>query len=124
MPLTPDGVEPDFYILPAEFVGMAEIDKDGYLDIGGVKILAPWGTVGVYVLRSSDDLSVIEIHMARHDGLAQEELDRENAEAERYPLGPKAYWREKMVGKYRYGTDHHLMTDAEFEEDWYDDDDA
>jgi hypothetical protein len=51
-------------------------------------------------------------------GLAQEELDEENREAERYPLGPKAYWRSKMVGKYTYGLDQHLMTDEEFEQEW------
>lgn len=129
-------------ILGAEYVGEARHGEGGTLRIGEpgpdgtgvVEInlsrtgLDPDGyccwwnthTVGVYVRRASDDLSVIEIHMARHDGLAQEELDRENAEAERYPLGPKEYWRGKMVGKYRYGADSHLMTNDEFEEDWDD----
>lgn len=117
--MTPDPV----LILPAEFVGLART-VEGQLDIGGVKVTAEWsvdGTVAVYVRRESATLRVMEIHMAKHDGLAQEELDEENAEAERYPLGPKEYWRSKMVGKYRYGADAHLMTEDEFEEDWFDD---
>lgn len=129
-------------ILGAEYVGEARHGAGGILRIGEpgpdgtgvVEInlsrtgLNPDGyccwwnthTVAVYVRRLSDDLSVAEIHMTRHDGLAQEELDRENAEAERYPLGPKEYWRGKMVGKYRYGPDQHLLTDEEFEADWED----
>jgi hypothetical protein len=117
---------PDFYILPAEFVGHAACGSDGKLRIGEgdhvVEVdLAHIGSrnkIGVYVRRSSNDLSVIEIHMARHDGLAQEQLDAENAEAERYPLGVKEYWRGKMVGKYTYNHGH-PMTDEEFEEDWW-----
>ena len=106
-------------ILPAEFVGMAQADAEGMLDVGGVKVrLWPSATIGVYVRRMSSDLSVAEIMMARHDGLAQEELDEENMEADRYPLGPKEYWRTKMVGKYTYGLDGHLMTEEEFEADW------
>jgi hypothetical protein len=45
-------------------------------------------------------------------------LDAKNEEAERYPLGPKEYWRGEMVGKYRYGSDSHVMTNEEFEADW------
>lgn len=106
-------------ILPAEHVGNATA-VDGVLDIGGVKIdLGNWiGPIAVYVRRSSKDLSVIEIALARHDGLAQEQLDEQNAEAERYPGGPKEYWRGEMVGKYAYGIDNHVMTEAEFEADW------
>jgi len=89
-----------------------------YLDIAGVKVRWASGPVGVYVRRSSRDLSVIEIAIARHDGLAQEALEVENEEAGRYPLGPMEYWRTRMVGKYRYGPDQHLMTDEEFERDW------
>jgi hypothetical protein len=97
---------------------MAE-PKDGQLNVGGVSI--PWGScsVGVYVRRTSRDLSVSEICLAHHDGLAQEELYHQNEMAEVYPLGPKEYWRSEMVGKYRYGSDSHLMTDEEFEDDWY-----
>ena len=105
------------YIMPAEHIGEAN-SPGRILDIGGVKIDV-WGeSVSVYVRRDSDDLRVIEIHIVRHDGLAQEELDQQNAEAERYPLGPKEYWRSEMVGKYTYGSDGHTMTDEEFEADW------
>lgn len=112
-------------ILSAEYYGEAKIE-DGILNVGGLEIImnAPgedyWrrGTCSVYVRRVSDTLSVMEVAIAHHDGLAQEELDQENFEAERYPLGPKEYWRSKMVGKYTYGLDHHLMTDEEFEEDF------
>jgi hypothetical protein len=44
------------------------------------------------------------------DQYAQEELDAENAEAERYPLGPKEFWRARMVVNYLYGPDRHPMT--------------
>lgn len=115
-------VEAKTFILPAEYVGTAE-PKDGFLDIGGVQIAWDRGNVGVYVRRRSSDLSVIEIAIASHDGLAQEELDVENAEAERYPLGKKEYWRSKMVGKYLTGPDQHPMTDDEFEAEWDEDDD-
>lgn len=108
------------YIMPAEFVGSADI-VDGVLNVGGVPVRIGrehCSDIGVYVRRYSRDLSVAEVHLAFHDGLAQEELDQENAEAERYPLGPKEYWRSKSVGKDRYGPDQHLMTDEEFEADW------
>jgi hypothetical protein len=36
----------------------------------------------------------------------------------RYPLGPKEFGRNRLVGKATYGQDGHLMTDAEFDEDW------
>lgn len=105
-------------ILPAEFVGTATV-KDGVLDAGGVKVPIEWAEpVCVYVRRRSDDLSVIEIALADHDGLAEEELREQNEEAERYPLGPKEYWRGVMVGHYTYGADGHTMTDEEFEQDW------
>lgn len=106
------------YILPAEFLGMAIPDEDGTINVGGVKV--PWNScaVGVYVRRISRDLSVSEICIAHHDGLAQEELDAKNEEAERYPAGPKEYWRTEMVGKYTYGADGHSMTNEEFEADW------
>jgi hypothetical protein len=125
-----------FSIMPAEYIGEAGHGPDGKLRIGeGEHVveldlartgLDPAGyccwwnthTVGVYVRRSSEDLSVMEIHMTRHDGLAQEELDAQNEEAAAYPLGAKEYWRSEMVGKYTYGADGHLMTDEEFEMDW------
>lgn len=105
-------------ILPAEYLGEAEC-VDGHINVGGV--LVPFrGATGVYVRRVSSDLSVAEIHLARHDGLAQEELDEQNRQAAAYPLGPKEYWRGEMVGKYRFGADQHLMTDEDFEADWFD----
>ena len=128
-----------FTILPAEWVGKAAHDANGILTIGtGDKVVKlhlnkgskpGWwndNCVDVYVRRMSTDLSICEILIAQHDGYAQEELDQENEEAERYPLGPKEYWRAKMVGKYTYGLDNHLMTNEEFEQDWdesFDDDD-
>jgi hypothetical protein len=107
-------------ILPAEHLGTARA-VDGVLNVGGLNVSVPWGNEGrvdVYVRRSSDDLSIIEIHMARHDGLAQEELDEQNRQAEEYPLGPKEYWRGVMVGKYTSGPDNHLLTNEEFDTDW------
>ena len=120
-----------FTILSAEYIGEAATNKDGMLTIGiGENIVqlllgSPgrpgwWntGTVSVYVRRFADDLSIAEIHMAKHDGYSQEELDNENEEADRYPLGPKEYWRTKQVGKYLYGQDQHVMTNEEFEQEW------
>jgi len=113
-----------FHVLPAEFVGHAQI-HDGILDVGGVRVpvagmIGPEGTrtLGVYVRRYSNDLQVAEVHLADHDGLAQEELDSENDEAERYPLGPREYWRSKLVGKVTCGADEHLMTDEDFDEEY------
>lgn len=135
-----DEREPDFYILGAEHVGNA-FAPNGQLTIGSpnpdeatdpghhgeVVIDLNWGWYSVYVRRSSRDLSVMEVCMARHDGLAQEELDRQNDEAQRFPLGPKEYWRGEMVGKFSIGiaraqeTDRDPadpMTDEDFELDW------
>lgn len=81
-----------------------------------------YNPAAVYVRRLSgktEGLSVSEIIISVvGDGYAQEELDAENAEAARYPLGPKEYWRGRMVGKYTYGADRHLMTNEDFEADW------
>ena len=104
-------------VLPAEFAGMAGLDG-GVLDVGGVTLSLPvrWSRVPVYVRRSTDDLAIIEVAIALDDSLAQEELDAENSEADRYPLGAKDYWRSKMVGKDRYGADEHPMTEEDFAE--------
>lgn len=106
--------KPGFYILPAEHVGNAEI-VDDTITIGGVTIPLARGSkrqaVGVYVRRSSDDLSVMEIHLAFHDGLATEAMGQQNLEAGRFPLGPKAYWRAEMKD----------LDDVAFEEWWSDD---
>jgi hypothetical protein len=130
------GLMDTFKILPAEHVGQAAHDKDGFLTIGTgnktVKIYLNkgdkpgwWntGTVDVYVRRMAHDLSVCEILIAQHDGYAQEELDMENEEAERYPLGPKEYWRSKMVGKFTCEQDGHSMTNEDFEKYWNEDND-
>jgi death-on-curing protein len=81
-----------------------------------------YNPAAVYVRRLSgktEGLSISEIIISVvGDGYAQEEFDAENAEAARYPLGPKEYWRGRTVGKYTYGADGHLMTNEEFEADW------
>jgi death on curing protein len=112
-------------IFPAEFVGSLEY-TDNAVQLGDIRISDVHGfnPAGVYVRRVSGKtggLSVAEIIISVvGDGYAQEELDVENEEAARYPLGAKEYWRGRMVGKYRSGADGHLMTDAEFEADWAD----
>jgi hypothetical protein len=116
------------YIMSAEYLGEATV-CDGILDIGGVPVRVtgfvndsvPTGrSLGVYVRRLSSTLEVAEICLARHDGLAQECLDRQNEEADRYPGGAKEYWRGEMVGKYTIAG--RLMTDVDFEADWIDGD--
>jgi hypothetical protein len=114
-------VQPGFYILPAEHVGEAAV-VEGFVDVGGVKVPVWGGGVHVYVRRSSEDLSVMEICMARHDGLSQEELDEQNRMAEEYPLGAMEYWRSEMVGKYS-NSDGSLMTESDFLEYWGEDGD-
>ena len=124
-------------ILPPEFIGDAAHSDDGILRIGTpqsdgsgvVEIRLTKGgnprwwttkTVPVYVRRWADDLSIAEIQMAQHDGLAEAESDYQNECAEIYPLGPKEYWRSELVGKATSGLDNHFMTNEEFEEDWHD----
>ena len=124
-------------ILPPEFIGDAAHSDDGILRIGTpqsdgsgvVEIRLTKGdnprwwstkTVQVYVRRWADDLSIAEIQMAQHDGLAEAELEYQNECAEIYPLGPKEYWRSELVGKATSGLDNHFMTNEEFEEDWHD----
>lgn len=104
-------------ILPAEFIGVAHA-PGCRLTIGDVDVPVWSDRVSVYVRRHASDLSVAEIAIAAHDGPEQEELDLLNFEAERYPLGPKEYWRSKMVAKDFYGADRHPMTEDEFEEYW------
>jgi hypothetical protein len=120
-------------IHPAEFVGMLPYEDDT-IKIGDLVIRHVYGynPAGVYMRRISGKrrldgkkphkISVAEIIISVvGDGLAQEELDAQNAEAEVSPYGPKEYWRSKMVGQYTYGADGHVMTNEDFEEDWYDD---
>lgn len=81
-----------------------------------------YNPAGVYVRRISgktEGITVAEVIIsAVGDGYAQEELDAENAEAERYPLGAKEFWRTRLVGSATYGLDRHVMTNDEFEADW------
>jgi hypothetical protein len=116
------------YKYPAEWVGNLGYTnhtiKVGDLEIHDVHGYNP---AGVYVRRCTgkegDLVTVSEIIITVvGDGYAQEQLDAENDEANRYPLGPKEYWRSKMVGKYTYGLDNHPMTNDEFEEDWAEED--
>ena len=124
-------------ILPPQFIGDAAHSDDGILRIGTprsdgsgvVEIRLTkrgdpgwWSskTVPVYVRRWADDLSIVEIQMAQHDGLADAELEYQNESAAIYPLGPKEYWRSELVGKAIFGLDEHFMTNEEFEEDWHD----
>ncbi|HSH58719.1 MAG TPA: hypothetical protein VK988_03565 [Acidimicrobiales bacterium] len=106
-------------MLPAEAAGMAKLSDD-LLDIGGLKLPVPvhHDAVPVYVRRRASDLSILEIEIAFHDGPEQEELHAKEAEADRYPLGRKEYWRSAMVGKYTYGADNHPMTEEEFVKEW------
>ena len=106
------------YILDTEYLGEAEV-VDGFLSIGNLQIpfdgyinskVESGRSAGVYIRRRSNDLKVAEIHIAQHDGYAQEVLDTENEEADRYPLGPKEYWRTKFD------------SDEDFDEFWGDED--
>lgn len=107
----------------AEFIGHLPYENNT-IRVGEhlVHEIHGYNPAAVYVRRLSgktEGLSISEIIISVvGDGYAQEELDAENAEAARYPLGPKEYWRGRMVGKYTYGADGHLMTDEDFEADW------
>lgn len=85
------------YILSAEHFGTVQTEG-GVLHIEGLEIpYLEWhdGKVHVYVRRSSKDLSIMEVHMTRHAGLAEEQLEQQNAEANADPRGPEAYWRDR-----------------------------
>lgn len=107
----------------AEFIGNLPYENNT-IRVGEHQIheIHGYNPAAVYVRRLSgktEGLSISEIIISVvGDGYAQEELDAENAEAARYPLGPKEYWRGRMVGKYTYGPDGHLMTNEDFEADW------
>ena len=110
---------------PVECVGQVSCEDDT-IEIGDLVIEDFLGgePATVWVRKVGDnpnDQSVCEIIVAPHlcDGqYVQEELDAQNAAAAVYLLGPKEYWRGKMVG--HYGTEGDRMTDAEFEEYWGD----
>lgn len=110
-------------IFPAEYIGPLAYD-DHTVRVGDLEVndVHGYNPAAVYVRRVSGKtagLSVAEIIISVvGDAYAQEELDVENEEAARYPLGAKEYWRGRMVGKARTGADQHLMSDAEFEAEW------
>lgn len=115
---------PPLTLYPAEYVGALHYENDT-VQVGQVEVhdVHGYNPAAVYVRRVSgkaEGISVAEIIISVvGDGYAQEELDAENAEAERYPLGMKEYWRARLVGKATYGADQHPMTDDEFEAEWH-----
>lgn len=92
-------------IYPAEYVGDLPYENHA-IQVGSylIRDVSGYNPASVYVRRGSgktDAVSVAEIIIsAVGDQYAQEELDAENAEAERYPLGPKEFWRTRMVVNY------------------------
>ncbi len=90
---------PPLVIYPAEYLGDLPY-TDHTVNIGDVVVrdVHGYNPAGVYVRRVSgktDGISVAEIIVTVvGDGYAQEELDAENAEAERHPLGPKEFWAQ------------------------------
>jgi death-on-curing protein len=114
---------PRMVIYPAEYVGALEYN-DNTIEVGDIVVADVHGynPAGVYVRRiggKTDGISVAEIIISVvGDAYAQEELDEQNAEAARYPLGAKEYWRARLVGKATFGPDDHPMTEEEFEEEW------
>jgi death on curing protein len=126
VPTAPHESEPTAHRLttyPAEYLGPLHYTGNT-IQVGDVVVrdVHGYNPAAVYVRRISgktEGISIAQIVISViGDGLAQEELDAENMEAARYPLGRKEFWRERMVGKYRYGDDSHLLTNAEFEADW------
>jgi hypothetical protein len=114
---------PSLLIYPAEYVGPLSYEDHTIL-VGDLVIhdVHGYNPAGVYIRRISgktEGISVAEIIIsAVGDSYAQEELEAENAEAERYPLGAKEFWRARLVGQVTYGPDDHPMTNEEFESDW------
>lgn len=112
-------------IYPAEYVGPLSYENHT-VRVGDLVIhdVHGYNPAGVYVRRISGKtagISVAEVIIsAVGDRYAQEELDAENVEADRYPLGAKEYWRARLVGKATYGEDAHPMTEEDFEADWAD----
>lgn len=113
---------PKMVIYPAEYIGALRYDEHS-IALGDLIVTDVHGfnPAGVYIRRISgktEGISVAEIIISVvGDGYAQEELDAENAEAERYPLGPKEYWRGRLVGTALFA-DGHAMTEEEFEAEW------
>ena len=116
-------------IVGPEWVANTHWDEEsGSIQIGDTVIngITGFNPANIYVERLFDmerGSMISSIIISFHgDHWAQAESDRESEEAARYPLGPKEYWRTKMVGKYTYGIDNHPMTNEEFEADWDDED--
>lgn len=105
----------------AEFVGDLPY-QDHTIRLGDLVIpdVHGYNPAMVYLRRITgkvDGISVAEVMISVvGDRYAQDELDVENFEAIRYPLGAKEYWRGRMVGKYSIGG--RLMTNADFETEW------
>lgn len=88
-------------IWPPEYVGKVDVSQ-GRLTIGDLEVFdvgSGYPDAAVYVQRVSGKTEgfvvgkiIIEII---GDGVAQEELDAQNDEAELHPFGPKAYWMAK-----------------------------
>lgn len=114
---------PPLVLYPAEYVGALHYDN-GTVHVGQLQVndVHGYNPAAVFVRRVSgkaEGISVAEIIISVvGDAYAQEELDAENAEAQRHPLGVKEYWRARLVGKATYGADEHPMTDVEFEAEW------
>lgn len=121
-------VEPEgagMVIYPAEYVGSLGYEENA-IHLGDLVVhdVHGFNPAGVYVRRiggKTEGISVAQIVISVvGDAYAEEQLNAENAEADRYPLGPKEYWRTKLVGHASYA-DGHVMTDAEFEDEWGED---
>lgn len=69
-------------LTPAECVGKVE-NPGRAINVGGVVVENAVGLEYVYVRRDARDGSVVEILLARHDGLATEELEGERLRLER-----------------------------------------
>lgn len=87
----------DFVIGPAEFA-VAATTVDGHIHIGEARIPWPQDMAHIYVRRliqpgDPSDGKVMEVHLAAHDGLAQEDLSQMERDAEQHPLGPVAFFR-------------------------------
>ena len=105
----------------AEYLGELPYE-DHTIRIGDLEIpdVHGYNPAMVYLRRitgKGDGISVAEVMISVvGDHYAHEEIDVENFEAARYPLGEKEYWRGRMVGKYSIGA--RVMTDADFEREW------
>lgn len=124
-PLAPAGApaeRPSLVVYPAEYVGPLAYEEHT-VRIGDlvVRNVHGYNPAAVYVRRvggKTEGISVAEIVVSVvGDRYAQEELDEQNAEAERYPLGAKEYWRARLVSE-AFHPDGHAMTDEEFEAEW------